>query len=617
MLRLIAAGVLAGGYAALCTAAAPAWSNAAYCVNDPREPWPWQEGNDDINRAKSDHALAGATVYAYLRNPSPGPASVSALRWNGVPIDELLDARRAVWWRALPAEAPAGGFVEVALRLRKTLDAPGTLDVAFSTGAKETVEVAPDGPAFRIESTAFSPDRHKMFLYIEQYAQDAPLPETVLMDAPDTPARVRWLGKGYAGGLCVGVVELPEPLAEGALHTWVARGGGAAAGAALRTIARPAVFGTFGAADYARQAQNGLTSFYSFGALDTASLDAAHALGIRPAFYIGAGNPPEGTRGHPALYGYCLKDEPDCHDFSAGKDLPMGERIGTLAPAMVDEAARCFAADPATPVLLTLDLTFTPANYYVYGPIADITTPDCYPVTVGESLEFLRDCATHAKRATAPRPFGFIYQGCWEEFGIPQGRYVGRAELLEKGFDAFTDPERVRGLGRPPVPAEIRIQIAYAVGCGARALWSFIDSSEAGGSLVFHGSTELPEVWAAIGDMSRALRRVEGELNLAHPIAWATTSCPEALWVRTLICGEDAALVVVVNEGYRCDKEGFFPEPAEDVAFTFPPLPWLKAGRVERITAGGVESIKAVDGPDGLVWRAEKLEDVALFRLSR
>jgi hypothetical protein len=87
--------------------------------------------------------------------------------------------------------------------------------------------------------------------------------------------------------------------------------------------------------------------------------------------------------------------------------------------------------------------------------------------------------------------------------------------------------------------------------------------------------------------------------------------------VRTLICGEDAVLVVVVNENYRCDSEGFFPTPARDVTFTFSKLPWLSPRNVQRATPAGrlVQVPRRVRRRE-VSWDVEAIEDVAIFRVS-
>jgi len=161
------------------------------------------------------------------------------------------------------------------------------------------------------------------------------------------------------------------------------------------------------------------------------------------------------------------------------------------------------------------------------------------------------------------------------------------------------------------------MQMVYAVGAGARSLWSFIDATEGAGGLIIIGSCDLPGIWSAIGLLSRTFRRVAADINLSHPIKWATADKPR-LWINTLVCGERAAIVAVVNEDNTCDTNGFILRAACDAVFTFPDLPWLKGARVERLLPDGSSPVvcQRNEKNDALQWRAMAVQDVALYRVT-
>lgn len=607
LVLLSLAVLLAAGFA-------PAeWQDFAVCLNDPADPWPHSEGDEAINEAKREPGLAGATVHAYFRNTGTDAATLGTFTWNDVPMETIQNERTLVWSRLTPQTAPPGSVAELTLRLRTPVRDPGILAITLSNGIKALFEVAPAEPVVRIESMAFTADLRTAYLYVEAQHDGLPLPRELLVDGAAPEARVRWLGDGYAGRTAVARVDFDNPLTLGERHCWTVAVGEAHAGASVRTFADVSRFGTYGTGDFDRYAGNGLDAYCSFGQVEHAALDSAAALGIAVSFYVSDGTPPEDVRDHPAVYGFNLMDEPDVHDYSRLPDVPMHLRPGTLAPDLVPQARACETAAPGKPVLLTLDLTFTPANYYIYGQMADITTPDCYPVTIGKPLTFLRDCVAHVKRATAPRPFGFIYQSCWEQYAKADKPYVGAGELRERGFDTFVDRGRVRGLGRPPAPEEIRIQTAYAVGAGARALWAYIDATELVGTLLFRSTQDLPENWNAVGEMSRTYRNVRDALNLAHPVAWARTDQPR-VWVRTLLCGEKDVLVVLVNESCVSDDSGFHSEDV-DATVSLPDLPWLKAESVERLSASAAEPVSVARDGGVISWPVNNLHDTALFRV--
>lgn len=590
------------------------WHEFGECVPDAAEPWPWREGSDALNREKDRSPMAGAMLYAYFRNDGDSPVRLDALAWDGTDVADLHARHEAVWWRLSPREVAPGGVGEIAFRRRAPLDAPGELSATLSDGRTRTFRIGPEESPFRLQSVGYAPDRSTVYLYIEHNRPDAPLPEVVWIDGRLPQGNTRWLSDGYVGRLRVGVIELETPLDEGAWTVWTVSGDGATTGAALRVVSQPARFGSYGGGAVERMASEGLDGYVGFHRLSREWYDAAQAAGVVGTTHISGGEPPEDVRGHPAVYGYCLIDEPDVHDYGY-QDRPMRDRIGALAQKLVGQAQRSAELDPAKPAIINLNLTFTPANYYVYGPIPDLTTGDCYPITVGKSLTFIRDCVTTLKRAAAPRPTGFVYQGSWEHFSRGVDRYVGGAELRKMGYKPFADPDRTRGLGRPPFPDEVRIQMAYCVGAGARALWSYIDSTEASGGLVIIGSDDLPDIRTAIALMSRTFRSVASDINLSHPISWARSDSG-VLWMRTLVCGESAALVVVVNEDCVSDADGFRVTHAQDVVFEFPDLPWLEAHRVEWLRHDGTNPVVVERTESGARWRVMSIRDIAVFRVS-
>jgi hypothetical protein len=483
----------------------------------------------------------------------------------------------------------------------------------FSDGNAHVFPVAAQEPDFRLQNVGYLPDRKTVYLYVERMGEEAALPASVLLDGE--PVEARWLSECYVGRLRTAVVTLDAPLVEGAWHVWTISGGVVSVSSGLRVFAEPACLGTYGHGDIARIRENDLDMFVSFGQLSREWLDKASAGGIAGSMHVHGGEPPEPVRGHPAVYGYVLRDEPDVGDYNA-KDRPIHQRIGSLAPQLVNEARQCAQFDPEKPAIINLDLTFTPANYYVYAPIADFTTGDCYPVTIGKPLTFLRDCVTTLKRAAAPKPIGFIYQGSWEHFARKNlGRYVGAGEIRAKGSREFVDPARVRGFGRPPVPEEIKMQMVYCLGAGARGLFSFIDATEAAGGLVIIGSCDLPEIWATIGEVSRNIALLREDINLGHPIAWAECDA-ETLWVRTLVCGEESAIVAVVNEDGVSDETGLVIQHARDVTFSFEDLPWLRAEKVVQMWGTSPQGMFVRRTQKGAQWCVPAVYGATLFRVS-
>jgi len=72
----------------------------------------------------------------------------------------------------------------------------------------------------------------------------------------------------------------------------------------------------------------------------------------------------------------------------------------------------------------------------------------------------------------------------------------------------------------------------------------------------------------------------------AHP-AGLVRCDRDDVWLRTLVCGLDALLVVVVNETYESRPDGFRWTPLKQVEFRVPDTPWLSPEKAGVITGDG------------------------------
>ena len=598
-------------------ALAPAWipQDTVMYVPDP-----------DLDSMGQGDMVPGSTVYAYVRNTGSAPMNLAGLTWNGTPVEALAAAPpyAAVWWRLNPGAVPPGGIGEICLRLRTRLAGPGRLGVVFTNAPGLALTVRPERPAFRIQTLAVSPDRRQVYIYVEKEGRNI-VPASVLLDGRPVDGKVTWLGPGYTGLLRIAMVEMRAPLAEGAWHTWTVRAAAdpaAQAGATLRIISDPVAMGMSGTTDFQRLSSNGMTACHIFQFPGMETMQAAADYKIRIHAQAAPAMIESARDGHPGMMGYNIFDEPDCKDDAAGQQQgrPWGERLGISAPEMAGLVHAMAARAPQLPVFMTLDMTFIPGNYYTYGPIPDILTPDFYPITHARSVAQVRIAAAHAKRATAPRPLGFIYQCNREDWSIdisgpPYNGWAGRDVIRDKGRDYFRDAKRTRGFGRAPAGEEIELQVAYLLGEGVKNFWGYGDSSECCQGLLFQGAIDVPGAWDAVSKMARTLSWVKTEIGLAHPFPWARSDRAKVR-VSTLVCGRDRALVVAINEDYHSVKEGFTRQPAGATAFVFPDLPWLKAQKIELVTPAGFVPCRVSRGAGAAGWKHASLEATAVFRVA-
>ena len=569
--------------------------NEVYPLNAP-------EGNEAIRQAKASMTDAGGYVYMHLANSGAEAVRVNQVTWTNDALDEEARRYQKVWQRVTPVAIPAGGESELAICLRSHLLSTRRFEIELSNGQRVVAQIRRPVPRVRVATVAFSRGLESCYVYLTRTHRSASLPEKAYVNGQDVSSQVTWLGSAWAGDTAMGILTLPGGFQKGRFYTIRFQDGQdrLIAATGIRAYDRLSVFGTYGGSDFERFAENGLDAYNSFGRFDRARLDRAQRSGVRVVPLV-KGKPAPDEIGHPAVYAFGQVDEPDVKDYGV-KNVPMRYRIGHHAPLMLEYVAGCHQADEATPTTLTLNLTFTPFNYFIYGPIADLANPDCYPITSGWPVDRVRNHLINIRRATMPRPYTFTYQASWEEYGVNPGKAVSRKELVEGGFDKYRDPKRTRGLGRKPAPQEVQLQMLYAIGLGAKGLYAWTDRTEMSGNLMFHGSDILPEMWEIVGLMSRRLRLAAPLIEIGHDLEWARSE-RSSLWIRTLLTGRDAALVVVVNDDFTSEAAGFKQTPQQGMTLVFPNLPWMKGQKVYRVEDGRLVEVSASRGKAGLSWQ--------------
>ncbi len=538
----------------------------------------WQEsarGLEDFFRR--DYRAAGG-LHLFVQNKGDRPVRVTRILLDDKEIEEWMRSRRVIWWRVLPEPIPAEGVSEVYLRFRYPETKPLSVSLELENGQMLKATVPPDSPSCRVETIAFEPSLRRVYLVAEQ-ASERPVPiRAVFVDGKDVTAHCRILAPKFFQGFCPIIINFERPLEKGSFHTYeLLTESRERVAATVRTLDGFVPLGIYTGGDWEEYACNGLNAVAHFTLLSKDSLDMSAILGIRQQLIVGENPPPKELAGHPAVFNWTLHDEPDCWDYSAPVE-PVAERLGYYAPEMVRRLQQCLQADPKTPTGLTINLTFQPANYYVYGPLADIVNPDCYPLTIGWDLRKVRDAITICRNASAPRLVTYTYQANYEE----------RKEDMK--------------FRRPPYPEEVRIMILYGLGAGARGFFGYEYVTEGPYSesgTKFHGTNEYPDIWHAIGATYRQLALVSPLIAQSHPTEFATPSTKN-IWVRTLLCRDDAVILVCVNERYQSLPNSFRTEAVADATVTMPHLPWLKLRWAYLVKEGFFEPLKAHVSSEGI-----------------
>ena len=462
------------------------------------------------------------------------------------------------------------------IRLRAPLRGEAVIRIGFDDGSIVETAIAPKPAPLRIETVGFTAAMDRVFLVVDRLKQSPHQLSRVWLDGEDVTTRCQFLDPGFSTGVSPVTIRPVKPLEYGSYHSYrVATTEGVSVACSVRTNDGWVPLGSYGYGTYEEYARNGCNGHNNFGRHGKGDLDAHASLGMRAVMILGDQPPDKDLAGHPGVFAYCSQDEPDVADYSA-KEVPEPERIGYHAMETEHRFQLYRQADPRHLNLLTVDLTYKPANYYIYAPIPDVVNSDCYPFVIGADARMVREVVEICRYAAAPRPVSFTFQGQYEE-------PINPAAKAKQRFP------------RPPLASEERLMLHYAVGAGvARAF-------QLHALLGAVGLGDHPRHPRVPGPVARGrpnlprLDRVAPLLAVAHPTRLASTA-DHKVWVSTLLAGPSAVLLVVVNEDYEQQGKACRFNTKRDLAVDLPKLPWLKTTCTWRATETGFEPAELAAG---------------------
>ena len=527
--------------------------DCAYMHVDVGGGYPWSEGGLGTNFGSPDANpdKRSGLLKVFVHNSGSTPVNVEAVELNGARLTTIKNGGdgEVIWWRTLPNPVPAKSHAEIAVRLRNPLTSDAVLMVRADKHML-TVTVPKQPPSYRIETVAWTDGGKSVFIVAQQLKPDPVRIARVFIDAEEVTARAKVFAPEFFHGVCPIMIQLDRPFATGSYHTYkLVSADGQAVACTLRTLDDFLRLGIYLAGDLRKNAELGINEATFFAQQTKQAYDRYAAYGQKLTCYS-AGSPPPGLVGHPALYSHLLLDEPDVRDSSA-TSVPDHLQLGLNAMELIDDYRRCVIADPVKPVSLVVNMTYKPANYYVYGQLADSVWPNCYPLTVGSPLNSIREVTRAARNGAAPRRVETVVQVNWEDRG--KMKYP-----------------------RPPFAPEVWIQYLYALGEGARGFsgYEYINTEN------HHGVEEFPDVADAIGRMYRRIQTIGPLLLQAHPTDIAASKT-DKVSVKTLLCGENALLLVVVNEDYESLPGDFVQQTKKNVELWVPSIPWMECYRAD------------------------------------
>jgi len=496
--------------------------DAVFYRPDRGTPFQWFESAKEIQAFHAEHYRAAGTVEIYLQNRSEKSTAVSRLIVNGQDVTNPQKGGDVVWWRLHPNPLPPKSFGELLVRLRNAPQKPIAIEVQFNDGETFQLTVPITPPSVRIEGLGFDSEG-KVYAFLEFVGKPNAKPtkvNKVWLDGEDVTRRTRIFAPNFWQNLCPLVIQPTKPLRFGSFHYLRVDTTDGIAATVFRARDDFFPLGSYGYVTPKEYALNDCNLHVSFGSLNKNQLDALGRYGLKGVSPLSKKN----ETGHPALWAYYLMDEPDVHDYSV-KELPHEKRVGAFAMEMVERDLECYRRNPSALTFLTVNLTYKPANWFIYGRIADVLNTDPYALLVGWQMRQVFEVAETARLACVPNMMTITYQAMW-------------IEPVKKPSEAK--------FPRMPFPEEVRIMMHYALAGGAKGLIAYIHCTERYPEQIFWGAQDYPDVWAEIGKVHREVELVSPVLARSHPLDIAK-SLTDGLFVRPLVA-PDAVLVVCVNE---------------------------------------------------------------------
>jgi len=587
-----------------------------------REGWSWTDENGERVLYAHPNMPLGGHLFAIFRNSTASPLEVkdvlldgvslaqavapehkptnhpddkypSSLQFSKLPkqqIDKLVSAGEPVWWKAEPMVVAPGGYGQITVRLRRepkvetlTVSIPGLPE----DDGQMTIPVGKRQPRFF--SINFTPGFDAAYAYLRHPSGKGIAPRQILLDGQDVTGRCTIVADEAVDTVPV-VIKPTSPFKQGAWYLFQAvYADGSTARVSIGAWQPGLVYGIWGYSRVGKteddnrkffledmRAHNINTLLYSIPgevrkflrSPDGQEYSKKTGIRIMTTWVGDAVNPPF----------MFLTDEPDAGDY-ASTMLDPYKRIGSLAQWLVNRAGMFRREEPGTPVLLNVDNTFKPENWYTYAQLADLPCADPYyqegvqsllksdPTNWGPYLKptYVYGVGTIYQSAGAPKPMHLILHTC--RFDVKDFPYRG------------------------PTPEEKRIEVYYSLAAGAKALsfWWYTPFGEyygCGGS-----DKDMRALWKEIGLVGAEIRSAESTIVRSCP-AVVPVSGPRMLWNRSLLVGDDAMALIIVNDNFASDRLGTVYRPVEKAKVKVRVPSWLKPADAFEVTSEGTRDVK-------------------------
>ena len=510
------------------------------------------------------------SLHLYLRNTGKKVARVGPLQLNGKSLKQWqvkfgtdnFGVQKVAWHWVWPEMVEPGGVAQVIIRFRQFPEGD-TAHISVGEGANQvSTKISLEPASLRIGHVSFSPHMDTLYVYLED-RDEAPTVERVELDGKPVPKQ-DWHSPGSFQRLTPLKIRLPKGLEYGSYHVLkVTDKQRKSSAERFRAWDSPYVVAMIGdnqafLEDFGMHGCNALVNMWQqIGRFMTpmgskAFFDLVHLKG--GYVILSWKDRSLGLEDHPALLGYNLEDEPDARDDPENKGRT--RYLGRWAKRFMEEdIPEILRRDRRNFLWVNMDNTVRPYNFYTYGECVDVYMGDHYPIWISYApLTRVRAIAKLLREASRPRPWGVTLE---------------IAHRLDK---------------REVTAGEVDVMSAYAVGCGAKAIWYWIYCSGQLEKSYYQGQIENRQFVHDFGRINHRIRRMGSLLAHAYDVD-AVRSAPKKIWASTLLCQEKAIVLVVVNERYQSDAEGFNVQPQRNVKVSMEVPSWFKPGQAYQVDA--------------------------------
>ena len=495
------------------------------------------------------------SIFVYLKNTTNAPLTITDIALDDKSIGKIwktdesfllpdvrdqyicVENSLVAWYRVYPNPIPAGGIAEVILRLDSTACEVAQHEVSLTAAGQEslTAVVSMSEPSFTVEYVGIGANLDELHIYTRSQAGADMDILRVELDGRSAEADIHTVFSGYT----YAQVKLQNPWQKGSFHAVAIGTADDLRAVLIRALPSPAPLAIMGNTQE-RVLEEYRTHLFdaniAFGPASPETYERLQKFDLGGAYiyrrylkpeeekkkepvYYDQPEALEQIKDLPSLWAYFLEDEPDgryhrtvLHRHSISRDVERANQF-------------CRIFDPAHPTYLQIDHGGYPRNLYIYGQIPDYICTHAYALGGPKVITATQDHVFHTRNAARPHPFYYLNCG-----------YCARQDTRD--FD----------------PLEMRLEVHTALAEGAKSLQWYPAHGNSG--LLKH-----PKMWNAVGAMNGVLHQVLPLVSVGVPLGAPRIDGGNLLG-SAILCGDNAVVVVLVNQDFTADAQSFTLNPA-------------------------------------------------------